>query len=134
MLRKRLSETRVIGKQFIRFALVGCLNSFIHYVIFLVLYKVTFIHYLLASGIGYTAGFLNSFVLNRLWTFKSKGDNKYVEFTKFIIINCISLLVNFVVLASLINSGIAVAEIAQIVAIGFSLSFNFLGNKYWTFA
>lgn len=57
----------------VRFAVVGLINTAITLAL---IYGLTALglSYLLANAIGYGAGFVNSFVMNRQWTFRSSGD------------------------------------------------------------
>ncbi len=59
--------------QAIRFGIVGVLNTGITLAVIFVLMKVLGVHYALSNVIGYLLGSLNSFMLNKKWTFRSKG-------------------------------------------------------------
>lgn len=119
--------------QFIKFSLVGVLNTAIHYAVFFALFKFFGIYYLLASGIGYFTGLVNSFILNRKWTFQKGKDSDWSEFLKFLLVNFGSLLVNlFSLKYSVLLTGIR-PEFGQLAAICLSTAANFLGNKFWTF-
>ena len=120
--------------QFIKFAVVGVLNSAIQYVVFLFLYSFTGTQYLLASIIGYIAGMTNSYVLNRRWTFRSRNQKRLSELSRFVIVNLISLGVNLGLLFLLVSSGVMVPQWAQVLAIVGSTLVNFVLNKVWTFA
>jgi|ERR1700723_2895666 putative flippase GtrA len=120
--------------QFIKFAVVGVLNSAIQYLVFWFLYSLTGTPYLLASVIGYVAGMTNSYFLNRRWTFASRNQQLLTELGKFVTVNLISLGVNLGLLFLLVSSGVMVPQWAQIVAIAGSTLVNFVLNKVWTFA
>ena len=122
------------GIQFIKFALVGVLNSLLHYIVFLALYRLVGMHYLIASAIGYCVGLLNSFLLNKKWTFKTVDVGKGYEFFKFVIVNIVSLTVNVVVLEVTVVVLHMAPELGQIVALACHTLTNFSGNKFWTFS
>jgi putative flippase GtrA len=126
-------KNRKTGVQLIKFSIVGCLNTGISYFIFLALYKIFDVHYLAASVLAYSGGLLNSFILNKKWTFGAEGSLIQVQFVKFILVNSIALILNLVTLKLLVEDIGMIPEIAQIVAIGFSTMANFVGNKVWTF-
>ncbi len=119
--------------QFIKFGLVGVLNTAIHYAVFYGLLNLAGIHYLVASTIGYLAGLTNSYLLNRSWTFKSRQDNRASEMAKFFLVNVFSLGANLVALKTGVSLMGLSPEIAQLFAIVFSLVVNFAGNRFWTF-
>jgi putative flippase GtrA len=87
---------------------------------------------MVASGIGYMAGLLNSYIVNRRWTFGS-NQKKITEFSKFLMVNLVALTTNLVTLNISFVSFHIRPEIGQIIAICFSTGVNFTGNKYWTF-
>ena len=122
------------ARQFLVFALIGVVNTAVHFVVFVVLLRVFDVPMLAASTIGYCAGVANSYVMNRLWTFKVTTRANSREFLRFAAVNIISLGINLLVLKYLAaNVGLG-PEVAQIGAIGASLVANFAGNKWWAFA
>jgi putative flippase GtrA len=120
--------------QFVKFAIVGVLNSGIQYLVFLFLYSFTGTQYLLASVIGYVAGMTNSYVLNRRWTFKSRNQKLFTELSRFVAVNLVSLGVNLGLLYLLVSTGVMAPQWAQVLAIAGSTLVNFVLNKVWTFA
>lgn len=55
----------------IKFALVGVVNTLIDFAVYALLTTIG-VNYILAQWISYSAGILNSYVMNRKWTFKKK--------------------------------------------------------------
>ena len=61
--------------QFIKFGIVGVSNTLLTLVVYTVLLKGFGVWYLAASAIGFIAGAINGFLLNRRWTFRDHvGD------------------------------------------------------------
>jgi putative flippase GtrA len=120
--------------QFVKFAVVGVLNSAIQYLVFLFLYSFTGTQYLLASIIGYVAGMTNSYILNRRWTFESRNQKLLTELSRFVAVNLVSLGVNLGLLYLLVSTRVMIPQRAQVVAIVGSTLVNFVLNKVWTFA
>jgi len=119
--------------QFIKFSLVGVLNTAIHYGIFYVTYTYMGLYHLLASTLGFGFAVTNSYIVNKYWTFKTRGSKKRREFAKFIIVNLVTLSINLGSMALLVEQCGMDPRIAQLASIGLTLSINFLGNKFWTF-
>ena len=119
--------------QFIKFSIVGFLNTCLHFGIFYVLYHFVGVHYLLSSSIGYGFGLINSYFFNKIWTFRDQLFFTAYQFFKFVIVNLASLSVNLCVLYLLIEKAHFSANFSQVGAILFSLLLNFFGNKYFTF-
>ena len=122
-----------LNTQFITFVLIGTVNTAIHYSVFILLFRVFGLPMLMASGIGYCMGVLNSFIMNRKWTFQMPTKANMTEFGRFVLVNLFSLLVNMTALHVLVRYGGLVPEIGQAGAIGASIMVNFTCNKCWTF-
>lgn len=119
--------------QFLRFCMIGGLNTAIQYVVFLVLFRVFGFYMVASSAVGYLAGILNSYLLNRRFTFQVANRWSPAEFLRFFLINLVAMGVNLGLLKVLVARFSVLPEIAQVVAIGGSLVVNFAGNKWWTF-
>ena len=120
-------------KQFVKFSLVGVLNTTIHYGVFYTLYEFLGLYYILASGLGFCLAVTNSYICNKYWTFKSRGADVGREFVKFFIVNIVSLSINLACMAILVELFDLHPPVAQVVTIGITLIVNFTGNKFWTF-
>ena len=124
---------RETAYQFVKFSLIGFLNTGIHYGLFILLFRYFGLYYLASSAIGYIGGLLNSFVLNRTFTFRASGTRMGIEFVKFAIVNTACLLLNIGSLAFLVNRLGLIPELGQLFAIAISLVLGFVANKFWTF-
>ncbi len=120
-------------RQFVTFSLVGVANTAVHYCVFLLLLHGFGVPALIASGIGYCAGVGNSYVLNRMFTFRHTGAASGGQFARFALINGVSLGINLGVMKLLLTGTSLRPELAQIVAIGASLLANFAGSRWWVF-
>ncbi|MFD2618534.1 GtrA family protein [Terrilactibacillus laevilacticus] len=117
----------------IKFGIVGCLNTLIDFIVFALLTAVG-IPYVISQCISYGAGVLNSYILNRSWTFKqSKQTGKTQEFGKFVVVNIVTLFITLSLLAffyqvmgypKLVSKGIATI---------IGVAINFVGSRFWVF-
>jgi putative flippase GtrA len=117
--------------EFIKFALVGLLNTGIDVAIFFLLTRFG-IQYVAAQIASYSCGAANSYLLNKVWTFRSSGLS-YAEIVRFTTVNLISLGISVVVLSllhSTVGLELAAAKGGATVC---ALAANFLGNKLWVF-
>ena len=119
--------------QFFKFSAIGILNTGLHYGVFMVLYGLAEINYLIASTAGYCVGMINSYFMNRRWTFASDSDRVLGQLTRFVAVNVLALGTNAGLLYSLVTIINLQPQIAQIGAIIGSMSVNFICNKFWTF-
>lgn len=120
----------------LRFGTVGVLNTVVDFLVFSVLSGFLQIHYSAGQIAAYSAGTLNSFLLNKFWTFEKKRfENKETgrQFIKFISINLISLWATVKSLEYLIETIGMNLYIAKILIIIISLTINYLGSRLWVF-
>jgi putative flippase GtrA len=118
--------------QAIRFGLVGVLNTFITIAVIFILMKGFRVHYALSNSIGYALGFINSFLLNKKWTFRSAG-NVGIEGMLFVAVFGVCYLIQFGALLFMKEVIGIKAEYAQLLAMPVYTSLNFMLNKFVTF-
>ena len=115
-----------------KYGIVGIINTLLTLVIIWLMRSLGGASLVVANATGYTAGFINSFILNRSWTFKAKNDWKK-EFVKYLIafLICYVIQLSFVLLLEKWT----VLKEAYITLLGMVVytGFNFLLNKYFTF-
>ncbi len=126
--------------QFGKFMVVGVINFLVDFGVFKLLSAVFGVPVVISNIISYTCGVINSFLLNRYWTFKIKHKFLSVHFIKFVFVNLISLGVNTLAVWILVdmysfNSGLFGVEnmYAKLIATVFSFTVNFAGNKLLVF-
>ncbi|RJQ30572.1 MAG: GtrA family protein [Peptococcaceae bacterium] len=123
--------------QLIKFALVGGVNTFIDWAVYLLIIKIfspeSIIYYTAAKGFSYFCGMINSFFLNRYWTFNvQSSDNEKNRFLKFVLVNAVSLGINTGSLYLLLRLN-GHHLVALFLATAASFVFNFSLNKMWVF-
>jgi len=117
----------------IKFCIVGAANTIITLFFFYLLNKILLLNYLLSTVVSYLIGMLNSFILNKQWTFYDKDKRILIQLVKFIAVNSISLAVNLIVIHLLVSKLYIDAFLSQIFATGFSTISNYLGSKLIVF-
>ncbi|MDA2384299.1 GtrA family protein [Bacillus cereus] len=118
-------------KKFLKFSLIGILNTFITIISYIALVKVG-INYLTANCFAYLIGVINSYYWNKNWVFEFK--NKEISlFLKFLTVNIIVLTFNTINLFILVDKFFINKFISQLVSISVGMIMNFFLNKLWTF-
>jgi putative flippase GtrA len=125
-------KARETAEQFVKFVLCGLLNSSISYAVFFALYRFVGIHHVPAAAIGYSAGTLNSFLLNRAFTFRARGAVQPMML-KFALVTGAGISTNVTTLHIFVMLLGLPPEYAQIFALLCSGCVNFWGNKLYTF-
>lgn len=77
------AQQRAVVSQFMRYVCVGIMNTCITLVVIFSCKSVLGVNPWVSNALGYVAGFLNSFIWNKLWVFHSK-NNALREGIKFI--------------------------------------------------
>jgi short-subunit dehydrogenase/putative flippase GtrA len=122
---------RELARQALKFGLVGILNSAITYASFLLLYRFFGLGEYASNAASYLLGLLNSFLWNKLWTFKSKGF-KPIEAVWFALVFLVSYALQLCAYRALRLAGLP-GELAQLIAMAAYTAANFAGNRTLTF-
>lgn len=120
-------------RQFIKFNVVGIMNTAVDFGVFMILNRYLGLIYAVSQVISYSCGMVNSYFLNKFWTFQKREDFTAIEVTKFILVNLCSLGVSLLVLYILQSKWSWEVLPSKVLATGFSVGVNFLGNKFWVF-
>lgn len=145
-------------KKFLKFGLIGVLNTLVDFVVFYVLDK-----YLIGGGptvvllgmtlvmgpyisnfISYVIANIHSFVWNKLWTFKKKDKITRQEALRYILTSIGYVAVSTVCLAIFMAaleavplpaflSPDSIPMLAKIPTAGITIFYNYLMNKFWVF-
>lgn len=118
------------GIQFLKFGIVGLSNSIMTFLVYSILIFFGS-YYLVANVIGYCAGVVNSYIWNSKFVFKRQQSK--VLFTKFMLVNLITLSINTILLYILIDKLNYGKYVGQMITISISMIINFMLNKFWTF-
>ncbi len=118
--------------QFIRFCIVGTINTIVNFSVFQLL-LILKAHYLFSSVTGFVSGVIVSYFLNRRWTFGLTTKSSIVEGTKFFIVNGIALAFNSLTMLICVEFFHLIKQMAWCIAIFVSLNINFFGSKFWAF-
>jgi len=118
--------------QFLRFCTVGVGNTAVDFAAFFLL-TLGGVPYLLAQALSYAAGVVNSFLLNRKWTFRVARKANVLEVARFIIVNGLSLLVLSGLLFILHDANHMALWISKLMATGAAIAVNYMGSRLWVF-
>ena len=112
--------------KFIRFGIVGVLNTAIFYVVFFMLVGMN-INLFVSSTAGYMVGLINSFLFNKFWTFKCPQKINFNQSVRFVLVYALALGVNLLTLYFLYYKIGMDKYWAQLFAIFISLTVSFIG-------
>jgi len=113
----------------LRFGIVGITNTGLDLAVFWLLAGMLGMPILIANTISYSAGVLNSFVLNRLWTFRGVAfrNSAEVQLPLFMVVSLIGLSVANVILW--LCAQVLPVGVAKLVSVAVTLVWNFFASK-----
>lgn len=131
--------------QFLRFGMVGLLNTAIDILalnLLLTLFAVRSLPgVLLANAVAYALGAVNSFFLNKRWTFGQRQPITLGEVGRFALTTCAGIALNDALLAALgwallplLGPTVLWANLVKLGAIGGTVCVSYLGMGFWVFA
>ena len=118
--------------QFVKFGIVGVSNTLLTFAVYTLLLKVFGVWYLAASAIGFAVGTINSFLLNRRWTFRGHVGDALTP-VRWMIVQCTGLGINLGLLYVLVHDARVDKLIAQALATAVVTVTTFFANRAWTF-
>ncbi len=120
--------------QFLKFAIVGVINTLVNLIVLYLLTEFFGIYYMVSAVFAFLVAVTNSFILNKIWTFNENiSENIFNRYIKFFAVSTFALLINLMILY-LFTEFLRIYYMAsQIIAIALSLWINFFFNKLWTF-
>jgi putative flippase GtrA len=129
-------------KQFVKFFIVGIVNTGLDFILFNFLIWLTKIYqgeWLgLLNFIAFSLATINSYFLNKFWTFKKKESSSFLKFFLISLIGCAINTSIVYYIATFVSPFFNVSQllwvnIAKLLAILISMCWNFIGYKFWVF-
>ena len=116
-----------------RFAVVGEGNTLVDFSFFTLLAQGLGVNVYLSQVLGYSAGMLNSYILNRSWTFRAEGRFFSPALLRFLALNLTMLLFSTGILYLAYHLGGLPKLAAKAAATGVTMVVNFLLSRFWVF-
>ena len=121
----------IINKQFIKFILVGIINTIVGYGTYGILIYFN-VNYLIANTISTIIGVINSYILNTKITFNESKKDFKTPF-KFVSIYLISYLIGMLNLVIFVKHLLINSYIAGLLNICLTTIISYFGHKYFSF-
>ena len=128
---RNLPKSLAGQKRVIRFGMVGGINTLIDFGVFLLLHYVFGIWVMVAHVTGFCVATLNSYLLNKYWTFDDKSSHSPKQILTFLGISLAALVISSAIVY--IGKDYMPAFMAKILAIGVAMVWNYLGNRFFVF-
>lgn len=115
----------------IRFAIVGVLNTLLTLAVIFGLKLCFDADDALANLLGYVLGLVNSYSLNRRWTFGHSGSIA-LSLPAFLLVQAVAYVVNLAVVLTVIAAGLD-AYAAHVAGMPLYMCISYLGSRYFVF-
>ena len=87
-----------------------------------------------ANSIGFSLAASSNYVLNRVWTFHSDHPEVFMQFTKFIVVSLLGLVLSNVLIWTLHSRRKMNFYLVKLISVGLVIIWNFTLNYLYTFA
>ena len=133
---ERLHRHEIL-RQFVKYAIVGCLNVVIFLAIFNLL-LVADVPVLGANAVAFSVSSVNSFLLNKFWSFRDQRRDAIVrQYLVFVFFTLVGLALNTGLLSLLLipldDYGTIGKNAAALCSLPVSVIWNFTSYRRWTF-
>ena len=119
--------------RFVKYCIVGLLGAVIDILVLYFLVKYANLNYLLAGSLSFVLAVINNYCLNKFWTFQNKSKKYFKQFSSFLLIALVGLILNIGIMyacVEFLNINYLTAKVLAIIIVTF---WNFLMNKFWVF-
>lgn len=120
-------------KRFARFCVTGITNTAVDFGVFFVLAHLVGANVYASQFVAYSTATVNSYLINRKWTFQQEGLFKGREFARFVIVNSCSLGLSLICLRLFYGYLHLPKMVAKVLTAGFTTPVNYLGSRLWAF-
>ena len=127
---RRLNAPAIV--QFVKFGIVGVSNTLLSFAVYTLLLKAFGVWYVAASGIGFTVGAVNGFLLNRRWTFRGHVGDALTPVRWFVVQGC-GLGLNLGLVYMFVDGFGIDKLVGQVPATAIVTVLTFFANRAWTF-
>jgi len=126
-------DKKIDLKKFIRFGITGVINTAVDFAVYSFCLEILKLDIKIAQPIGQSVAIVNSYLINKNWTFQKSKNYKISEMLKFLLINGGSIMINILGVYIFhdileINEYVCKIPIAVI-----TIMINYFGNKLFVF-
>ncbi|MBU1019228.1 MAG: GtrA family protein [Patescibacteria group bacterium] len=120
-------------RQFIKFCVVGTISMVVNITTYTICTRYFLIYYVASDVIAYIIALINSYALNRKFTFRSKNKQIGAQFTKYTTVYLVGMGLSAGLLYIFVSKFGLYDMIAKFIVIGIVLIWNFFATKFLIF-
>lgn len=120
-------------RQAVTFCTVGIVNFVVDLAAYFTAYNVFHVNYLVAQAVAYPCGAINSYFLNRKFTFSQQSRMDASELMRYCVLNVGSIAASMLTLYAVNKMFLEELSVSKVAANLCALCLNFVGSKMWVF-
>ena len=120
-------------KKFLKFGITGVMNTAVDFLVYTLLVSVCGMGLYVSQVISYCCGMLNSYVINRKWTFSTKNGFFSLELVKFVILNLAMMLLGMGIIYLAAERLGLHKLIGKLISTVLVMVINFVISNLWVF-
>lgn len=117
----------------VKFAITGVMNTLVDMAVFFLLSSLLGVNVYASQVCGYATGTLNSYLVNRSWTFHSKNRFFSAEAVKFFVGNAVVLALSLIPIRICTGVFALNSLYTKLITTCFTLALNFCISRFWIF-
>lgn len=114
--------------------MVGSSGVFIDFVVTFLLKEKVRINKFAANSVGFSIAATSNYIFNRIWTFRNSHPEIFIQFTKFIVISLLGLVLSNLLIWALHSRRKMNFYLVKLISIGLVMIWNFTLNYLYTFS
>lgn len=130
----KITFDKIFLLKFLKFGVVGGSGVIVDFFFTWLMKEKFHVQKYIANAIGFIIAASTNWFLNRIWTFKSENPDMLLEYSQFIGISLVGLVINSAVLWMLTDKLKINFYISKLGAIAVTTVWNFFANYLFTFA
>ena len=126
-------DKKIDIKKFFKFGITGVLNTAVDLAVYTFCLEILKLDIKIAQPIGQSVAIINSYLINKNWTFQKRRNYNKAEIFKFLLVNGGSIVINTLSVHLLYNV-LGINEYLCKIPIAFvTILINYFGNKLFVF-
>lgn len=117
----------------IKFGITGVMNTVVDFLVYTLLVSFFSMGLYVSQVISYSCGMLNSYIINRKWTFSTKNGFFSWELVRFVLLNLFMMFLGMGIIYICVQKLMLHELVAKLISTALVLLINFFVSNFWVF-
>lgn len=129
----RLADKKIDLRKFAKFGITGVINTSVDWLVFTLLCEIFKLDPKFSQVIAQFIAIVNSYMINKNWTFKNNKKYRASEIIKFLLVQGSSLCIGYLGMF-ILHDNLGLNEyLSKVIISGVTVIINYFGNKLFVF-